>query len=207
MVSLPSASDPKLWGTKYNEYLSVEHNPDGTHADGVINVKSSSIGATGDGVTDDSVAVEGALASMTDGDVLFFPSGNYLLSTYSAQTITANISIIGAGKGKTTITGPDMTTDFISTGTGGSVNIKGAGFSTFDSIIKGTTNDVDFVVVDECRVDGAKHLYDDAGFATTGDVDRFRVTNCSLSNISGVAIDFQAPTTETTHIQNNRFDT
>ncbi len=64
-----------------------------------VNVKN--YGVTGDGVTDDTLAIAAANAAVaTTGGVLFFPPGTYLTGP---QTINAKVSYVGAGKGATVI--------------------------------------------------------------------------------------------------------
>jgi len=89
MAGLPNEESPKSWGTKYNEYLLVEHNSDGTHAEITpedIKAKSPwadvrAYGATGDGVTDDTIAIAEAVAT---GSNVYFPAGTYLTDGFSA---------------------------------------------------------------------------------------------------------------------------
>lgn len=50
-------------------------------------------GAVGDGVTNDTTAINAALASMTSGGTLFFPKGTYLASSITVPA--DNISIVG----------------------------------------------------------------------------------------------------------------
>ena len=45
---------------------------------GIVNVKD--FDAKGDGVTDDTQAIKDAVATLKDGDTLYFPSGTYLVS-------------------------------------------------------------------------------------------------------------------------------
>jgi len=66
---------------------------------GVINVKN--YGATGDGVTDDTTAIQAAFDSLTDGGVVFFPPGSYL--TTSLISTTNLVSIQGSGIKSTTL--------------------------------------------------------------------------------------------------------
>lgn len=51
----------------------------------VINVMD--YGAMGDGVTDDTLAINVAAALLGDGDTLYFPEGTYLLKEYGSGTI------------------------------------------------------------------------------------------------------------------------
>lgn len=62
---------------------------------GWINVKDH--GAVGDGSTDDSTAINAAIAAMSDGDVLYFPPGEYRCGTMYFSGLTG-IAIIGAGR-------------------------------------------------------------------------------------------------------------
>jgi hypothetical protein len=79
-----------------------------------INVKS--FGATGNGVTDDTVAIQSAINSAgTAGGIMFFPPGTYL---YSALTVNADVSLLGSGAGASTL---------LCSGTG-TITIYGASF-------------------------------------------------------------------------------
>jgi len=62
-----------------------------------FNVKSSAYGATGDGVTDDTAAVQAAFdaAQAAGGGVVFFPRGSYFLD--NAVTVGATVSLLGVG--------------------------------------------------------------------------------------------------------------
>ena len=52
-------------------------------------------GATGDGTTDDTTAIQAAISACSAGDVLYFPSGNYYIS--GELDITVNLTIMGDG--------------------------------------------------------------------------------------------------------------
>lgn len=54
-------------------------------------------GAVGDGVTNDIQAIEEAIASMNEGDVLYFPKGTYLMSGRAVSINKANITLMGEG--------------------------------------------------------------------------------------------------------------
>lgn len=71
-------------------------------------------GAVGDGVANDSTAVLAAInAAAASGQELFFPAGEYLLTSWSPPTITSPIRIYGEGIDKSTITGPAVLVNFL----------------------------------------------------------------------------------------------
>src|SRR4249919_1616795 len=104
---LPSvAGDNNVWGTVLNEFLSVSHNADGTLIDAGtalswINVKDPIYGAAGDGVTNDTTAINNAIAALPTGGTLYFPPGRYM--TNGGHTIgTAACRIVGpSGRART----------------------------------------------------------------------------------------------------------
>jgi parallel beta-helix repeat protein len=61
-------------------------------ADAPVNVKD--YGAVGDGVTDDTAAIQAAVNAMTDGSTISFPQGNYSISG-QVSFDNSNISVVG----------------------------------------------------------------------------------------------------------------
>ena len=55
-------------------------------------------GARGDGVTNDTVAIENAISSLShDGGVLFFPEGTYLMTGRAVEIPKDNVTLMGNG--------------------------------------------------------------------------------------------------------------
>jgi hypothetical protein len=115
-ANLPTVGgDTDTWGDILNAYLLKEHNADGTH--GMITVDDITVkgnsrgpwldvrayGAKGDGVTDDTNAIQAAInnASRLTGGIVFIPQGDYLVSR--TLIISAGITLQGAGPGSTRI--------------------------------------------------------------------------------------------------------
>lgn len=60
------------------------------------NVKDATYGAVGDGIIDDTSAIQSALtAAATKGGIVFFPGGLYRIT--AALTVPANVSLMGIG--------------------------------------------------------------------------------------------------------------
>jgi hypothetical protein len=68
----------------------------------VINVKDSAYGATGDGVTDDTTAIQAALdaASTANGGTVYIPAGTYKCTASLYLIDTENVMIVGEGHWK-----------------------------------------------------------------------------------------------------------
>lgn len=102
----------------------------------VVNVKD--FGAVGDGVTDDTAAIQAAITATTTGKTLFFPSGTYNFSTQLVFN-TNKIGIIGEGSATTFLkyTGANTTNDLIVVGDGVSqiVNCNISGFTIYSATL------------------------------------------------------------------------
>lgn len=63
-----------------------------------FNVKDAAYGAVGDGTTDDTTAIQGAVtAAAVNGGVVYFPAGTYRVTT--TITVGAKVSLMGVGPG------------------------------------------------------------------------------------------------------------
>lgn len=110
MANLPTpGGDDGTWGDILNEFLQVSHDSGGRLKNLWFNVKD--YGATGDGSTDDTTAIQDAIdaaeavVATQGGATVFFPHGSYLVS--STLTVrTSNVNIQGSGSsGDTNLVG------------------------------------------------------------------------------------------------------
>lgn len=92
------------WGTTLNDFLGVSHNADGTLKSTLsglglgFNVKDPVYGALGDGVADDSAAIQAAIndaAVAGRTGIVLFPGGNYRVGTTIA--LKGGVKLIGSG--------------------------------------------------------------------------------------------------------------
>lgn len=101
MARLPTVgSDDGNWGSVLNTYLQVSHNDDGTlkTVQKVFNVKD--YGATGDGTTDDTSAINSAIADANtdNGGIVHFPLGTYIVANPLTTPVSYTV-IKGVGMG------------------------------------------------------------------------------------------------------------
>ncbi|MEP7167531.1 MAG: glycosyl hydrolase family 28-related protein [Candidatus Woesebacteria bacterium] len=101
MARLPTVGgDEGNWGTVLNEFLQTSHNSDGTLKSVVQVFSVKDYGAVGNGSTDDTAAINSAIAAAnaTSGGIVFFPLGTYIVS--SGLTTPVSYTIIkGVGMG------------------------------------------------------------------------------------------------------------
>jgi len=88
--------DEGNWGTILNDFLLAHHNEDGSNKDvpSVYNVRD--FGATGNGSTDDSSAIQNTIdeALKDSKGILYFPPGVYIIG--STPKITDSLMVIGS---------------------------------------------------------------------------------------------------------------
>lgn len=100
-----------------------------------INVKSAPYYAVGDGVTDDTAAINAAVTALTSGGILFVPEGNYLITTPINLTNLQDraITIQGVGRGDGLYdTTPSYGTNFYGrTGTQAMFETQGSHYVSF----------------------------------------------------------------------------
>jgi hypothetical protein len=99
-----------------------------------FNVKSPTYGATGNGTTDDTTAINAAVtaANTAGGGIVYFPPGTYIIS---APIVGRDkVRFVGAGAGQTTLRGRSTFAPTVSDG-GGLIQWQG---TPFDSTAPGT---------------------------------------------------------------------
>lgn len=82
----------------------AEHVPAGGEpVDGglVVNVRAPAFGAVGDGVADDTAAIQAAINATAAGGVCYFPRGTYLLTSTEAAILVGRSQVVLAGDGAT----------------------------------------------------------------------------------------------------------
>jgi len=81
MARLPQpGGDPGNWSKLLNQFLLVAHNPDGTQrAQPWARLNAINFGAKGDGVADDTDAIQAAINAAGDGGIVEIPRGIYMI--------------------------------------------------------------------------------------------------------------------------------
>jgi hypothetical protein len=160
-------------------------------------VSVKDFGAVGNGVADDTAAIQAALNSLPTGGTVFFPAGYTFLCTANLNVPVGNgmsVDVLGASwdSGGIRFSGAAVTTGLTFTGSGysycGSVsNLKIACVSSAARCI--TFDDVNHPLVYRCLLDGA----DGAAcyFDTTlmGEFSHVLVINCGSATEGSVEVD------------------
>lgn len=169
---------------------------------GMINVKNSPYFAAGNGVTDDTAAIQSALNA---GKLIYFPAGTYLVtsplgyshSVYGGVSKTAGGWIAGAGSGNTKILRrlTDKGSVFLSQGIA-YFTIQGIAFETaaYDSGDPGTItvpcvtleyqnfgHATQEVMYDDCKFTGGKYAAG-IGLTSPNQCSEFMFVNCVFQN-------------------------
>jgi len=112
-------------------------------------------GATADGVTDDTAAILSARDACSQGDILFFPRGNFYLS--DTITVANNLSVLGSGPFTQLFMASDLDL-FNATGAGyvrfGDMRLGSAATSSGKCLIKLNSN-VSHYLIENLRMIGS----------------------------------------------------
>lgn len=158
----------------------------------MINVKDAPYNATGDGVTDDSTAVEAAfaaaLAAGQDGTEIFFPRGTYNLPTWTFPTLTDPIRLRGEVPGATILRGPGTATSQRFALVGNELDVFGLTFENWGIIFDGTSAPALELVsfVNSIFRDSAQFLQ--WGGAAGELIGRLTIDRCTFLNLSSAVV-------------------
>lgn len=141
----------------------------------LLNVKHIDIGATGDGVTDDTSAIQAAidLASTRGGGKVFLPKGTYLCTQLELKSY---VSLVGEGWSKSVL--------------------KQKGATALDFIVLAFTS-TEFVLLKDLKIDGNKAnqatanngiFFNNTAFGGTSNDSRHRIENVWINSCKGSGI-------------------
>lgn len=148
----------------------------------VINVKNATYGATGDGATDDTAAIQAGINALAAGQTLFFPKGTYLYSTLAVTT--NNVMLLGEGQGTV-------------------LKHKGSGASGVHGLI---LNGADGFTLRDLVFDGNKANQTQVlhQIRLIGDTDSGLIDNVTVKDCLGRALDIQGSSTNI-NVSNSNF--
>ncbi len=156
-----------------------------------INVKDPAYGAEGDGVTDDTTAIEAAIAD-AGGAIVFFPPGVY--NVEGLNLIDDDVHLMGSGCGSTTIrrtNAGNAVVDFAGVGAGTTQVIEGIHFESSATVNTMFNIDADqTLIVRDCSFDMTNNgpLYIDTDTVQL----KLNITDCSFICERGPALENQS---------------
>jgi hypothetical protein len=123
-------------------------------------ISANNFGAKGDGTTNDTVAIQNALNSLTSGGTLYIPPGTYILSAaagtdaFAAIGVPSNVRIVGAGVSATYIkqSGSLANKDLVSSRGNNNINIEHITFDGNNITNSGNESLLSFVFTDNISV-------------------------------------------------------
>jgi parallel beta-helix repeat protein len=138
-----------------------------------INVKS--FGAVGNGIADDTIALRTALSSLSNGGILYFPIGTYLISGF--LTIPSNVTLKGVNNNVTKIRFKDN-----SDATGAPIFGGGSRMITNSSADGSNTNRNINITLEDLAIDGNGENQTNGLGVAFNKVDNLNVVNCKFTN-------------------------
>jgi hypothetical protein len=148
-------------------------------ADMAINVKD--YGAKGDGTTDDTVAIQNAIAACNEGQVVFFPSGSYLVS--STLYLTRNQTLEGQHNSWWPYDGGNPTCIKAASGFSGSAIIR-----VLDMEQGGFSQEQDGIRLHRISVDGDNVGSNIDGIQLNGQIRDLQFVDVTVSQCTGSGI-------------------
>lgn len=147
----------------------------------IFNVKDPTYGAVGDGVTDDTTAIQAATTAAA-GAPVYFPPGTYKIDTLSLSGV--NINWVGAGAGISIISGTTETTliELTDNTNTGWKNFTGLSFTSSGSYTRlfalENNQNVSF---SRCTFDSSECTTDTIQFASTAGFSRLVISDCEFT--------------------------
>jgi hypothetical protein len=161
------------------------------------------LGATGNGVTDDTEALEKALAAVQPGQSIYFPKGTYRISR-PLLLKTAQVSVVGESEGKSTLLFDNSLDYHKKYGKRvGMLNLYADGLSvkglTFDQNYRGSKRDRKSTALISCIQGGGAYL------GKTRSLSRIEISYCRFYDFFGDAVGFFAAGANNLHVHHNSF--